>query len=90
MKNLNVTPKEIYFLVQGKNNSIYINDYCMNGDNLNLNFTKVESDALQFLQYKDANAVKKELKEKYNINLVIKKKQIDIKEIHSLDDVIDY
>ena len=90
MKNLNVTPKEIYFLVQGKNDSVYINDYCMNGDTVNLNFTKIENDALQFLQYKDANAVKKELKEKYNINLVIKKKIIDTKEIHSLKDVLDY
>ena len=91
MKNINVTPTEIYFLVKGKDDSIFIEDYLIDDKNeLSIIFSKKENDALQFLQYNDANEVKKFLKEKYNINLLIKRKQIKLKDIHYLKDTIEY
>lgn len=91
MKNINLMPTEIYFLVKGNDDSIFIKDYLINDKNeISFIFSKKENDALQFLKYNDANEIKKFLKEKYDINLLIKRKEIKLKDIHYLKDVIEY
>lgn len=88
MKTINKSINTIYFLEAGKKEGYFVSYY---SNNINyIEYTRTLNDSLQFLSYKDALEVKKELKEKFNINLNIYCKKINIKNIHSIEDIIEY
>ena len=77
MKTINKSINTIYFLEAGKKEGYFVSYY---SNNINyIEYTRTLNDSLQFLSYKDALEVKKELKEKFNINLNIYCKKINIK-----------